>query len=373
MKREQIETYNALRGIAAVMILFSHMSYLDDAINSFWRGVWTYFMHGGAVVTTFFFLSSGFFLFYTWKWQGYGEYLIGKVKRLYPLALIVFLMALAVDVAMSGNDIVNESVRVGSGQWFFNIAANVLLFKAFVPLQSTYYSFHGPSWYISTLFVFYLVGYWFVQGLHGRNRGSWQKYTWGGILFVYTLELIVCILGHIYQWPSLYLGYVNPYFRIFGECLTGVLLCCYMSAIQRRIGDAHVNELEIAGVIVLLLDVVLKNLLGLRVFSAWIQVIPMGYLLIAFRSGKGCVSKALKTKPFQFVGNISFELYMTHAFVYEGLPIATRVVSKNLEKWIVYHAGTRFIITFVLSLITAWVFHVVMGWINRKLIYRRVR
>ena len=72
-------------------------------------------------------------------------------------------------VMCADNGIVNETA-VGSGRWVFNIFANLLLFKAFIPLESTFYSFHGPSWYISLLFVFYLISYPFMKGLRGKNR-----------------------------------------------------------------------------------------------------------------------------------------------------------------------------------------------------------
>lgn len=370
MKRERIITYNALRGIAAVMILFSHMSYLKDAVNPFWNGAWAHYMHGCAVVTTFFFLTSGFFLNYTWKDQPFGKYVVGKLKRIYPLTIIVFVMALMVDVALSGNDIVSEGVRTGSAQWFFNIAANVLLFKAFIPVQSTFYSFHGPSWYISVLFAFYLVAYGFVRGLRGRNRSKWLKYTWGICILAYVLELVVCVLVRVAHWPSLYPCYVNPYFRILGEGLAGILLCEYMPQIQRRIPKRSIPAIEIVALVVFLLDAPLRVLLPLNISFAWIQILPLGLMMIACRQGRGPVSGLLKGRALQFMGDISFELYMTHAFVYEGLPIVAGVVSKALRDWLVYHAGTRFVITFIACVIFAWIAHQFMALINKKIVYR---
>ena len=141
MERKRIDTYDVWRGIAALMILFSHMAYLSAATNPFWLWFHQHFMRYGALATSFFFLCSGFFLCYTWKNQSCGAYIKGKLKRLYPLTLVVFVLALLVDLVFSGNDIVNEGVATGSAQWFFNIFANLLLFKAFIPLESTFYSF----------------------------------------------------------------------------------------------------------------------------------------------------------------------------------------------------------------------------------------
>ena len=159
------------------------MTYLRDASNPFWKTFYSFFMSKGAVCTILFVLFSGFFLNYTWKEQEYKKYIIGELKRLYPLTLLVFLASVAVDILISGNEVVNEGAAVGSGLWFFNIFANLFLFKAFIPVESVFYSFHGPSWYIPVLFVFYLIAFPFVQGLHSKDenaRKKWWKITWGG-------------------------------------------------------------------------------------------------------------------------------------------------------------------------------------------------
>lgn len=49
MKKEHIKTYNALKGIGVLGILFSHMSFLSDAQNSFWSVVYKVFMSKGAI------------------------------------------------------------------------------------------------------------------------------------------------------------------------------------------------------------------------------------------------------------------------------------------------------------------------------------
>ena len=374
MKKERIATYNAFRGIAAVMILFSHMAYLAEATNPFWKHLWSYFMNHGSLATTFFFLCSGFFLSYTWKERRFGSFIVAKLKRLYPLTFIVFILALIIDIMLAGNEIVSEGVRTGSLHWFFNIVANLFLFKAFIPLESTFYSFHGPSWYISALLAFYIVGYWFVRGLHSNKpsvRRKWKRYTWTAIIAAYAIELIICVLARVNHWRTLYLCYINPYFRIFGEGLAGVMLCEQMPRIQKRINERHINGLELLAVLVFIGDFLLHNLLRLNIWNAWLQLVPMGLVFIAFRRGKGSVSGLLKTKPFQGLGDISFELYMTHAFVYEGLPIALGIVSKSVSEWIVLHAGTRFVITFVLCIIAAWIANRIMRQVNRLLFNRK--
>ena len=141
-----------------------------------------------------------------------------------------------------------------------------------------------------------------------------------------------------------------------------------MPEIQEYIKNININILEITSFVIFLASFFLKNIIHLNIYPAWIQIIPMGFILIAFRSERGVISKVLKSGPLQFIGKISFELYMTHAFVYEGLPVAIGFVSKNFKNWIIYHAGTRFVITFVLCIVFAYIVNLFMKFLNKKII-----
>lgn len=364
IKNDRIETYNALKGIGALGILFSHMAYLSESDNLFWKGFYDIFMGKGAVCCTLFVLCSGFFLNYAWKDYKFGQYIVKKLKRIYPLTIIVFVMALIIDVIFSGNEIVSQGVVTGSAAWYFNAVANIFLFKAFVPFETTFYSFHGPSWYISVLFAFFLIAYPFVKGLHGKHKEKWARIIWICCIAAYIVELIVCILVEIKNWNGLWLCYVNPWFRIFGEGFAGILLCEKMDSLQSRI--KHINFAELLASTLFIVGFLIRNI-DISICDAWIQIIPMGCMLIAFRRGEGIISKSLKSKGMQFIGDVSFELYMTHAFVYEGLPIAVGFVSKSIAKALVMHAGIRFLITLLLSIIVAKVVHIFIkrldGWI----------
>lgn len=363
-KKEKIYSYNALKGIGALFILFSHMSYLSDSKNPFWYIIWKNFMQYGSRFTTLFFLISGFFLAYTWKDRNFKDYIVSKLKRIYPLVIVVFILALGISILFSKNAEINKNVIIGSSTWIFNIFANIFLIKAFIPYEVTFYSFHGPSWYISVLFAFYIFGYIFLKKINSGDievKKIWLKKSLNICIITYGIELLICLIMAIIGKGSLYLRYVNPWFRIFGEGLAGILLCEYMPKIQKKVRFFKANIVEIFAVALFFIVYIFNNFNKLNIFSAWIWTFPFGFLLIAFKNDKGCVSKILKKKPFQFLGDISFELYMTHAFVYEGLPIIVGLVSKSLKETLIYYSGTRFIITLILSIIFAWIVNNLMN------------
>lgn len=66
------------------------------------------------------------------------------------------------------------------------------------------------------------------------------------------------------------------------------------------------------------------------------------------------------------VGGISFELYMTHSFVNEGLPVVFGIVSPSLRDQFINRAGTRFMITLITSILAALVVHTLYKAVFKK-------
>ena len=91
------------------------MSYLSSSTNPFWHSFHQLFMRHGAICTSFFFICSGFFLHYSWKeGQNFGNYVKNKLKRLYPITLIVFILAVTVNILLSKDTDMGKEVAIGS-------------------------------------------------------------------------------------------------------------------------------------------------------------------------------------------------------------------------------------------------------------------
>lgn len=371
MQKKAIVSYNALRGLCALGIFFHHNSYLAASDNLFWQGFYQEFLQYGSRCTSFFFILSGFLLAYTWKNESWGKYIKRKLVRLYPLVLLVFLMAVGCSFVM--NDAINGEVTLGSPLWWSNIVFNVTLTKAFIPFEVVFYSFHGPSWYISVLLGLYIAGYFFVKVLNSASGESGKLHLLRKmtvcVALVYVAQFVLCLFIDTVGFSeySLYLTYINPYFRILGEGLLGVLLCEYMPMIQQKIVGWNKTALEIIALISFILFLSLNRVISSSLWRAWIWFIPVGFLLVAFYGDQGLISAMLRGRSWQFLGSISFEMYMTHAFVYEGFPIIVGIFDKDLEKWFLNHAGTRLIFTLFFSLAFAWVVHQGINWGLKKL------
>ena len=363
------KSYNAIRGFAAAGIFLSHMSYLEDSDVLFWRGLYTLFFRHGSSCSSLFYIMSGFFALYTWKDTNFRKYISGKMKKIYPLVLGVLLLAIAIDVAMGGSETVSGNIAVGSRKWWFNVFMGITMLKAFVPWESTFYSFHGPSWYMSALVVFYVL-FWLIAQRITNSGYEMRKKAWGGVILTcitaYILQAGVCLAVDIKELKNirLWVTYVNPYFRIFGECFLGMIIAGYTDKIKKN--DGNRRKWLAAALLSIPIILLLKNIIHTSLLSAWVWAVPSTCLLAAFFCDEGKGAEILHAKPFQTMGDISFELYMTHAFVYEGLPIMSGIVNDNMRKWLVSHAGIRFVITAVLSILAAWLIHMILNTVSRK-------
>lgn len=105
-------------------------------------------------------------------------------------------LAIAVDVVMGGNETVSGNVSVCSQKWWFNVFMGITMLKAFIPWESTFYSFHGPSWYISALVVFYVL-FWVIARIMADSGYKTRKKIWMGIILTciiaYVLQVVVCL------------------------------------------------------------------------------------------------------------------------------------------------------------------------------------
>ena len=68
------------------------------------------------------------------------------------------------------------------------------MLKAFIPVESTFYSFHGPSWYLSALVVFYVLAWFIVPRLVGNGEQERQEKNQTIIAVIY-----ICVCAYVMQ------------------------------------------------------------------------------------------------------------------------------------------------------------------------------
>jgi peptidoglycan/LPS O-acetylase OafA/YrhL len=179
MKR--LECLDGLRGLLAVYVLLGHMAPFAALPAGLQQAV----SHGGAAVDLFFVLSG---LVITQSLQGAGgragPFLIGRVMRIFPVFLVVFAFAIAVEPASCGFEHMpwvgpDSAARTICSMerphaWVAEILAHLTMTHGLFPhgiLPDVWVSFLGSAWSLSTEWQFYVLALLLAGG--GTRRLGW--------------------------------------------------------------------------------------------------------------------------------------------------------------------------------------------------------
>ena len=210
---------------------------------------------------------------------------------------------------------------------------------AWVPVQSYFFSFNTPTWYLSTQFALYLLFPLLIRNF----RRNWPLKLLGAALLV-----LACIWGasglELFSVKTISgqgLLYVSPLCRGLEFVLGmagGLLFSGKVAAYQPSRRTATVAE-----VLALMLAVAAMaagspvsawlgqlpgygKALGFYMGFAGLSLLPFFLLIQIFALGRGWVSRVLALPLFGWLGGISFGIYMLHILLlhYYLYPVALR-------------------------------------------------
>lgn len=298
---ERYEALDALRGVAALMVVLFHceiLSHLND---------WTLVRRGEAFVD-FFFVLSGFVIARAYAGRlGSGtdlcRFALLRVGRVWPLHAVMLALFIAVEIVKAfvpafgaGGDPAFSGANAPSF-----ILSNLLLVQAF-GLDGAL-SWNTPAWSISAEIAAYAVFAFFVY-LGGRRWPLFMAATLAVALFVLALDAEGMA-------TTARLGAARA---IFGFA-AGALLAGATRG-DRKAGAepgnfvlATIAELAAATLVVLLAFVPEGDW---RTFLA-----PAGFVIAVhvFAREGGALSALLRTRPFVALGGLSYGVYMVHMFI----------------------------------------------------------
>lgn len=286
---------DAWRGLAALMVALCHLS----------AAGWFYdvpAVRNGGVAVPLFFVLSGFVIHHA-----YGErlgdaaavrrFVVRRFGRLYPLHLFTLALMLGLEIVK----LILTGIGVSAGQVPFtgtnsldNLAAQLVLLQAVVPFG--YYGWNGPSWSISVEWAAYLVfaAVAFLAGSSGR-RATWGLAVLAGGLLI-AIESLLPSVGTMDG-----KGLVLAVFGFF----TGGLVYQAHGLLRARgwKGGAGVEALGLA---------VLVALFWFGPSSQTLQIAGFALVILVFAFEGGVASRWLKGAVFQFLGRISYSIYLVH-------------------------------------------------------------
>ena len=299
-----IKSINGWRAVFALMIVLFHVG-VTGLEEMTWVGV------------TFFFMASGFLLamkhpFKQLDKSSYCRFAWRHAAKLYPLQWLALVMWI-VGLALIGILIV-EPVS------FF---LNATLLQSWSLTHAIYFSYNKFSWFLSTLLFCYLcyplLARWFMP-LRQRYKA---------LILGAAAVIVAAVLAGSDDYVRTAL-YVFPPVRII-DFVIGMTLASLLPQIQSTglFGkEANGTDAELASIALLSGTIILyracsKELLPWSdAMLWWLAVATILVLSFLYAKREGFIGKILTSRPLQWLGDISFEIFILQgiaALIYNWL------------------------------------------------------
>lgn len=343
-KRKYIKGLDALRGIAALLVIIGHVELVKVTLGyeNVYNGGGPFFLYLGSLSVTFFFVLSGFLITYLLLIEKSltGEiklknFYLRRVLRIWPVYYILFILGFLI-LPILYKYIVISPVPIASKDYWPSFTFNFLLLPNFIK-PSNPLAFQ--SWSIGVEEQFYIF---------------WP------LLFIYIKSLKKLIIAMVFIVISIFmlrsLVMIPNLINIKTDFFTELNLFFGAS----RFDNMAVGGL--AGIYFYLKPNALIKLwfkIGILVFISYILIfgtrigfgldnilaaIPFACLLIIIATNDNIIF--LETKFFKFLGRISYGLYMYH--------ILAIYISLNLIKFVLpdfYGTGFANVFLHILSIL----------------------
>ena len=325
-----IKTINSWRGLMAVAVVLFHC------------GVgWSYNVAVSGV--TFFFISSTFLLarqhpFDSIDGNAYGRFVLGHAMRLYPLHWLGLALLIAITLLFN-TQAINWSAT----------ALSALLVHSWSPVHDVHYGLNPVAWYMCALLFCYIV-YPFMA--HWLN--PWRlRYK---ALLAVVLAVVLAVILFPLNIPQREAIFVNPVSHVLDITVGLTLFHLYRLLMDKwpRVSTRTATLVEAAALLLL------AAVIAMNVTTTWIRpweddiiwLVPQGAVLVALAwmaGQEGAIGKFLLCRPLQWLGSISFEMFVLqfvafHLFNYVISPVAGHF------GWDIYHHLAWFVLPLLMAL-----------------------
>lgn len=305
--RRHIATFDALRGVAALVIVLFHIwIFLIPQLD--W-GPFNPFLDHGYLAVDLFFILSGFVISHVYAKQfeadagtgAFQGYLRARFARIYPLHLVVLGLFVGLELAKLGaalaTDAAMEQAPFSGTRSVPALLSNILMLQAFgfhaLP------TWNGPSWSIGAECVAYLA-FPFLVAPMARARPR-----------LLLLLLAACIgglfaitAGRTYKELDLSVGLGIP--RCLFEFAMGM-------ALHRLSRSGRARFLSGDGIFALALAAVL---VPVAAGAHDVLVVPgLAILVLSAAENHGRATRLLSRAPFRHLGRLSYAVYLGHTLI----------------------------------------------------------
>ncbi|TDL99792.1 MAG: hypothetical protein C4K58_00630 [Flavobacteriaceae bacterium] len=349
---QRIEKLDGLRGIFSLLVVFYHLpsTYFGHQVFQ------NFFFKTSYCFVDFFFVLSGFVLSYRYDSFKNTSSIVDFVKkrfiRLFPLlafsSIVYFLYEIVLQTLMPGlfpkNFIPQADFSISSS---FLSLIDTLFFANSTPLFGDSMGMNYPSWSISSEMISYLIFALFGVLFKGFSKKLLQfALVIGSLLFLYSL-------GNYFQTGSF--GFVRGIVGFFSGCL--------LFSVGKT--DFKIPNF-FQWLILPFLMLFVYEIHGIPK-DEWNFLnhlsVPMFFsgLIFLILHSQGIVSAFLETKPIQYLGKISYSVYLNHALILGILPKGISLIFNPLGSLF-----SQLVLISIILMILILYSHFTFNWIEIK-------
>jgi len=314
--KARVTKLDGLRGVFSLMVMFFHYreNMLPEMIYN------NFFIRESYLFVDFFFVLSGYVIALNYNVMNASDVLVKYLKkrffRLYPLLLYTTLLFFSYYLVLKLMKIYFPSLSIFNGQDVINLKdeclylIDTIFLTNSTPFLGSTMGVNIPTWSISSEFISYIFYGIIVFMFVGRVRN------------LLLLGTIICGLVYSYYQADLF-----PFNGDFGF-VRGLIafnlgyFVWYFS--NKNIKIPNIMEFFIPILLIILFyylnlystyQVEIRYLLG-------IFVVPLffSFSILSFLKTDGLISRLLNLKIFQFLGNISYSIYLNHYLIILVIP-----------------------------------------------------
>jgi peptidoglycan/LPS O-acetylase OafA/YrhL len=309
---------DGLRGIAALLVVLYHV----ELPNHFTHNAFT--RHGYLAVDLFLILS-GFVISSAYSRRifdarGAGEFFWLRFFRIYPLhaaMLVAFVLLEIVKLAALRAGVIapGEQAPFAGNNTVGALISNVLMLQGFGITNGM--TWNSVSWSISCEFAAYLLfaivtwagltrktAFFVIGAIAGAASFVFIIVSTRTLDVVSDLALIRCLSGFFFG-------------MLIFKIASGPVGKRFAAQSDLVVGTGEV--IVIAGLVLAMSMAPAPAQRGIAETYPWMLLVIVGALMMAvavFQLDRGPVSRLLMSRPIQFLGRISYSIYMVHIFIW---------------------------------------------------------
>ncbi len=315
-----------MRGVAAIFVALFHWTFWTPELRNS-LGEYTLFIHRSYMWVDFFFILSGFILYHVYSTyfservadKQLKDFFIARFARVYPLYIssLLFYLIFYIVLTNAGSDYHGLTWHDSQRFTVENFFTSLLMLQSLNLHDNLSWNF--ASWSVSVEFAAYLffpyLAWTFAKG--GRT----------GPALVIILSAIGLILLYQIQ-GNLDLTYDYGFIRCITEFIFGIGIYHYFYKTKPEIFSDNIYPL-LAVILLLILSLhfhedVVSDLMVVLVFCLFM------ILLVNYQGEKLWL---LDNKVANWMGDISYSIYLAHPLVFEVLFILWPGTTMNWDPW----------------------------------------